>query len=158
MQQRSGLGRAGEILLLVGGILRIVGGALMALIGIFFASLLGSVFASSRSSSGAPPPGWLPGFIAGFYVVIGIVVAAGGIVGIVGWKRAKNGDLGGAFVWGLVGSLLPPVDILLLLGAIFCKVSEGQAPQAMPPPYGFQPVYPPYPPPPGYPPRPPQTR
>jgi len=143
---RSGMAKAGEILLLVGGILRLVGAGFLILFGTVFASVIAA--ASQSSSSSRPPPGWLGGFLGALYIGLGLLCAVSGILGLVGWKRAKANNWGSAFVFGLVGSLLPPVDILLLLGAIFCKVSpEGQAHPPQAPSMGSPPAW-----------QPPQTR
>jgi hypothetical protein len=122
------MSKAATILLLVGAILSAVG----AFFFLLMVAFIGAIF------SGLPTEGTgFPfGFIAGFYGVIGILVAAGSVCAFVGWRKASQGDFQGGFVWGLIGALLPPVQIVTLVGAILAKVcpeAEAQArPQAPP--------------------------
>jgi hypothetical protein len=114
--QQSGLLKAGTILLLVGAILSAVGGGLTLLMALFMGAVFGAL--SSEVDGGM----WAGGLIAGFYGIFALLLIAGSVCGFVAWRRAGRGDLQGAFVWGLVASLLPPLNVLLLLGAIFAKV------------------------------------
>lgn len=110
--QPSGLLKAGTILLLVGAILS----AVMAVMALAMTLFMGLVLA--ELSQDAFPGAWFTFFYGGF----GLLLVAGAVCGFVAWRKAQSGDLQGAFVWGLVGSLLPPLQVLLLLGAIFAKV------------------------------------
>jgi len=133
---QSGLLKAGIVLLLVGAILS----AAMALMALAMTAFIGVVFAELSQEA-------FPGaFITLFYGGFALLLAGGSVCGFVGWRKAQAGDLSGAFVWGLVGSLLPPLQILLLLGAIFAKVCpeaeaaaarqrQGWAPPSQPPPF-----------------------
>lgn len=106
---KSGLLEAGTILLLVGSILSTVGAAVLVLLGAFVAWMTGSWFVL-------------------VYVVMGVLLAFGAAFGFLSWKRAKRGDLRGAFAFGLTSSLLPPLQALTLVGAILVRVSpEGTA-------------------------------
>ncbi|HUR62874.1 MAG TPA: hypothetical protein VM241_00170 [Candidatus Thermoplasmatota archaeon] len=123
MDNRSGLLKAGTILLLVGGILQAVGAVVLVLYGAFFAALV--------NKSDAPTP--IPALFTWALVALGAVGAIGCLPTFLAYGRAKAGDPQGAFVRGLVGSLLPPLQVVTLIGAILCKVSpegEGHAPQA----------------------------
>jgi hypothetical protein len=127
-QQPSGLRNAAGVLLLVGAILAAVGAVMLLLVTILFSVVL----AELGSMAGTPGP---IGFIAWFYGAFGLLAAAGSACGFVAWHKANQDDLHGAFVWGLVGSLLPPVNILSLLGAIFAKTCpEGEAQSRRPHP------------------------
>jgi len=111
--QRSGKAKAGELLLLVGGILQLVLAGLM----VFFGAL-----AILVTWNGVR------------FVLLGLVVGAGGILGLAGYDRARAGNHHGAFSMGLAGTFLPPMNVVLLLGAILCKVSpEAQSPPPIPP-------------------------
>lgn len=112
--QQSGLRKASGILLLVGAILAAVGAVMLLLLTILFSVVLSEIAADA----GEPIP---IAFIGWFYGAFGVLAAAGSVCGFVAWSKANRNDLHGAFVWGLVGSLLPPVNILSLLGAIFAK-------------------------------------
>lgn len=132
MQNPSGMLKAGQILLLVGSILQAVGAGFLLIFAIFFSAILGA----AADPSGADPR--LTGVIlASVYGIMGVLAGIGCIFGFLAHGRAKAGNLGGAFAFGLTASLLPPLQIVLLLGAIFCKVSPeasaGQAPYAAPP-------------------------
>jgi hypothetical protein len=121
MDNRSGLLKAGTILLLVGGILQAVGSVILVLYGAFFAALV--------NKSGAPTG--IPAVFSWLFVALGVVGAVGCLMTFLSYGRAKAGDPQGAFVRGLVGSLLPPLHVVTLIGAILCKVSpegEGRAP------------------------------
>ncbi|MCA1818585.1 MAG: hypothetical protein LC620_00785 [Halobacteriales archaeon] len=130
MDPPSGLLKAGTILLLVGGILQAVGAALLLLYGTLFGTLVARL---GRSSVEAEPP-----ILFALFLVLGLLVAAGSVMAFLAYGRAKAGDTQAAFVRGLVGALLPPVQAVTLVGAILCKVSpEGEArlpvPSAPPP-------------------------
>lgn len=115
----SGLLKAARILLLVGAILAAVGAFLVLAMSL----VLGAVFAEVEdpAEEAGAPAGAIFGFLLGFYGLFGVLSLAGSACGFVAWRKAERGDLSPAFVWGLVASLLPPVNIILLLGAIFCK-------------------------------------
>jgi hypothetical protein len=118
--QQSGLRKASAILLLVGAILAAISSVLM----LVFTLLFSVVFARLTEETGAE--GF--GVFLWFYGIFGVLAAAGSVCGFVAWRKAARDDLHGAFVWGLVGSLLPPLNIVSLLGAIFAKVCpEGEA-------------------------------
>jgi hypothetical protein len=110
----SGLLKASGILMLVGAILSAAGAVLLLVVGLFFAA----IFSGLEAEEG---PFSFTSLIAGFYVVYGLVSGAGAACSFVAWGRISRLDLHGGFVWGLVGSLLPPLNILTLLGAIFAK-------------------------------------
>ncbi|MEK6974785.1 MAG: hypothetical protein AABY18_00420 [Candidatus Thermoplasmatota archaeon] len=60
--------------------------------------------------------------------MLGVFLGVGALFAFLAYGKAKRGDAHGAWVQGLVTSLLPPPQVVSLLGAIFCKVShEGEA-------------------------------
>ncbi|MCA1818931.1 MAG: hypothetical protein LC620_02575 [Halobacteriales archaeon] len=123
MDQMSGLAKASGVLLLVGAILQAVGSVFFVLAVV----LLGSVFGSLQDAPGKPHFPFE--VILWIYGILGAFLVAGSICSFVAYGRARKGDWQGAFVWGLVGCLLPPVSVVGLLGAIFAKVcpeSEGR--------------------------------
>ncbi len=99
-------------MLLVGAILGAVGAVL--LVGLAFG------MAELMEALDAPRAGAV-GYV---YGVLGLMQGVGAALGFVAYTKAKEGDMNGAFTFGLIASMLPPLRILLLLGAIFCKVSE----------------------------------
>lgn len=118
MQQapRSGLAQAGGILLLIGAILAALSVFLM--LGMFaMMTWMGNTFADEPGMMG------FPGFMAWMYLGFGVLSVGGAIVGFIAWSRQREGDLRGAGILGIVASLLPPVQTLILVGAILCMVS-----------------------------------
>lgn len=120
--EQSGLFRAGEILLLVGAILAAAGAAFFLVLGVAMGFLqLGDAFGRAE-----PPFVW---FVAAYFG-IAVLTGVGAIVGFLAYGQARRGDARGAWIRGLVASLLPPVQVVLLVGAILCLTSpEGQAQQ-----------------------------
>ncbi|MEK6985388.1 MAG: hypothetical protein AABX89_03275 [Candidatus Thermoplasmatota archaeon] len=96
----------GRILLVVGGVLQLVGA--------MFAVILLAAAAISF------PLAW-------FAIVVILLSVPGAICSLVGHSQAQKGNAEKAFVYGLVGSLLPPVALLPLLGAVLCKLSPEAA-------------------------------
>jgi hypothetical protein len=109
--------KAGTILLLVGGILHVIGAVgLVAFSALYFG--LGSMFDDSAVMT----------VIGVVYVVLGLVAGVGAVFAFLAHGKATRGDAHGAWVNGLVAALLPPLQLVTLLGAIFCLVSpEGEA-------------------------------
>src|ERR1041385_2261973 len=101
MDQRSGLLKAGTILLLVGGILQAVGAVLLLLYAVLWGAI---VRALMKRAGGTATP--LPGFIAIVFVVLALLLAVGSLLSFLGYGRARVGDANAAFVRGLVGALL----------------------------------------------------
>jgi hypothetical protein len=133
MENRSGLLKAGTILLLVGAILQAVGAVVLMLYAILWGAIVRAM-ARRAGGTGSTP---LPGFLSILFVALGILLAVGSLMSFLAHGRARAGDANAAFVRGLVGSLLPPVQIVPLVGAILCKVSpegEGHGRPPVPPP------------------------
>lgn len=115
------MAKAGRILLLVGAIMGAIGAFFLILAGI----LLVVVGRNLVGDGDAAFPGTVVGAI---YLVMGVVIAVGTVFGFLAYARAQRGDWHGAWVFGLVAALVPPLQVLPLLGAIFCLVSpEGEA-------------------------------
>lgn len=118
MERPSGLFQAGTILLLVGAILAAIGALFMLALAIGM-----NVLFTALDEPDAPGL-----FFAIFYGALAIVMAAGSVFGFIGYGKGREGDAQGAFVFGLVAALVPPVQVVPLVGAILCKVS----PEAQP--------------------------
>lgn len=112
MAKGQDLSKAGEVLLLVGAILSAVGALFMVMLAVGMTALFAAL--------GEPEGAW----ISILYGAFAVLMVGSAIFGFMGWNRARAGDLSGGFLFGLISSLLPPVQIIPLLGAIFCKVSE----------------------------------
>jgi predicted permease len=117
---QSGMLKAGTILLLVGAILATAGAALLVLIGTPFLVFLGAARAEASFAA-----------IGAIYLFLGLVVGVGAIFAWLAWRRALAGNLQGAWTFGLVAALVPPVQLLPLIGAILVLVSpEAEAQKA----------------------------
>ena len=114
----SGMYKAGTILLLVGAILHAIGTLALAGLGIVYIMLEGA-------DGGGPR---LFAFMGYVYLGLAALTAVGTVFGFLAHAKASRGDAHGGWVNGLVASLLPPLQVITLLGAIFCLVSpEGEA-------------------------------
>ena len=102
--EKSNLLRAAEVLLVVGPVLQLCAAALILLL--WF---------------GSGP--WMWAFVAFLaYPAVALLAVAGAIVGFQANARASRGDLRGAFRRSLLSSMLPPVQLLTLVGAILLRI------------------------------------
>ena len=113
---QSGMLKAGTILLLIGAIMHMIGAFFLIIFSVFMIGL-GSAF---EDDSGEV---LFPVLFGLFYLLFGVVLAVGGFFGFSAWKQAKANQLHSAWIRGLVSSLLPPLQLITLLGAIFILVS-----------------------------------
>ncbi len=120
--------KAGEILLLVGSIMQVVASAVVVIMAIVLA-----VVGASTSSSSSPNAGAIFRALPIVYGIFGAIGIVGSVFGFLSYGRAKRGDLSGAFAFGLTASLLPPLQVVLLMGAIFCKVGAKPTAGSAPP-------------------------
>ena len=116
MAGNEGLEKASTILLLVGAILSGIGAVFLLLLTFG----MGALFAALDAEADAA-------VVLAVYGGLSLILSVGAILTFVAWNKARQGDWDGAFVLGLIGSLLPPVQIVQLLGAIFAKVSQDNA-------------------------------
>ncbi len=116
MDNSQGLGQAGNILLLVGAIFAAIGAVFFGLFAIGFSAL----FAALTNEPEAAAIGIIYGALAVLYV-------ASAVLNFMAYNRSRENDADGAFLFGLIAAMLPPVRVFTLLGAIFCKVDENQA-------------------------------
>lgn len=94
----SSLSVVGTILLLVGAIVSTVGAALASFLGF---------------TAGQP-----------VVMVVAALLAIGAVFGFLAWRKAAAGQLGPAFRFGLTSALLPPLQVVQLVGAILVKVAD----------------------------------
>ena len=128
---QSGMLKAGTVLLLVGAILHTVAAFFLILFSVFMIAI-GGAFAEEEGA-------FVPAMIGIVYLVIGVVLALGSYFGFSAWRKAQRNELHGAWIHGLVSALLPPVQVITLLGAIFLLVcpehdAQEKAKQAWGPP------------------------
>lgn len=107
----SGMKKAGTILLLVGAIVSLVGV-------LFLVAILGLL----RILTGSEGTDEMFLGIGLVYGILALLMVASSILGFLAYGKARRGDLHGAWILGLVSSLLPPVQAITLIGAILCMV------------------------------------
>lgn len=117
MDPPSGQAKAGRILLLIGAVLAAVGAAFLALAGLFLLAA-GETFLGEEAEQSMAPT-----VIGAIYLVVAALVAVGCVFGFLAYGRAMRGDVHGAWVFGLVAALVPPVQLLALVGAILLLTS-----------------------------------
>ena len=112
------------MLLLVGAILAAFGTVFLVAAGIVILTLDRELMGDNEA--------YFPGtFIGAIYLGLAGLSAIGCVFGFLAYARAQDGDWHGAWVFGLVSALVPPLQVVPLLGAIFCLVSpEGEAAKA----------------------------
>ncbi|MHB8633684.1 MAG: hypothetical protein ACYDBQ_06945 [Thermoplasmatota archaeon] len=126
MQPKSGLAAASGILLLIGAILAAVGALFLLGFGILFA-FVPSTVTMQAGSGPAPFPFWIFGIL---YPIMGVLDGVGAILGFIAYGKTRRGEYAAAFVPGLVGAVIMPLNVISLLGAIFARVCpEAQAPK-----------------------------
>lgn len=123
MDAQSGQYKAGHILLLVGAILAVVGSAFLVLAGIFLIWLDQSILGDEADRTLAPA------VIGALYLAFGVVGAVGSVFGFRARAKALAGDAHGAWIAGLVAALVPPLQVLPLIGAILILTSPEHARQ-----------------------------
>lgn len=101
--------KIGKILILIGIIIQAIGIAAVLAIGSgmmdYGYGMMGSVF-------------------GGMFYALGLVQIVGLIVGVYAYKSAEKGDFHNAGILAIVASLLPPLQLLMLVGGILCLVSR----------------------------------
>ena len=112
----SGQYKAGRILLLIGAILSAVGAVFLLVAGLFLLAIGDNLLGEGEASFG-------PMVVGALYLGLGLMTGVGAVFGFVAQARADRGDAHGAWVFGLVAGLVPPVQILPLIGAILVLTS-----------------------------------
>lgn len=110
---QSGLLKAGRILVLIGAIMSALGAVMLAGTAIGLGLLPTESDADAAISMG----------ISIMYGVFAIMLVAGSVLGFLSHRNVGAGRIHTAWIQGLVASLLPPLQVLLLVGAILVYVS-----------------------------------
>jgi len=114
--------KIGKILILVSVVL-----GLLAII------ILGAAIAIIR------PSGGLSGFgvmmVIPFWILVSILVlkAAGLTLGVVALYYSEKNELSKAGILATISSVLPPIDLIMLIGGIFCLISKEANETRIPP-------------------------
>lgn len=66
----------------------------------------------------------VPFFFSGLFLIIGAVSLLGLIVGIYALKATKEKEFHRAGGLAIISCLLPPLDIIMLIGGILCLISK----------------------------------
>lgn len=86
------------------------------------------------------PRGGLDGFgielVIPFWILVSLIglKIAGVILGIVALYYARNEEFSLAGVLAAISSVLPPIDLIMLIGGIFCLISREANEVQIPPP------------------------
>ncbi len=109
----TGLLKAGRILVLVGAIMSVFGALMLLLVSI------GINLIPTESGTDAA----VGAFVGILYGVLAAMLIAGAIFGFLSFRSVGEGRIHRAWIQGLVAALLPPVQVLSLVGAILILVS-----------------------------------
>ena len=99
----------GKIFILIGFILGFIGSLIMIVMG----AALG-IFIKQEMMM----------FVGILYLVLGIIMAVGSLIGVFAFKAASNNDFHKAGILGIVSSVIPPLNIFTLVGGILCIASK----------------------------------
>jgi hypothetical protein len=55
--------------------------------------------------------------------ILGVIKLAGVLVGVLAYRAASRRDLRKAGILGIIASVLPPFDLIMLIGGILCTIS-----------------------------------
>lgn len=108
--------KAGTVLLLIGAILHVVVAFFLVVVSAFLLAMGGLEDEDTGEAI-------VPVFVGAIYLFLSVVLGVGGVFGFSAWRKAKANDLHRAWIHGLVSALLPPLQLVTLLGAIFVMVS-----------------------------------
>jgi hypothetical protein len=113
MEGLSAEAKIGKILVLVG--------VIISILAVIILSILAGII-------------WTAGDIYGFGVFMSIprwiitallgLKAAGLVAGILALYFAVRNDFSKAGIFGVISSILPPLDLIMLIGGIFCLISR----------------------------------
>lgn len=97
--------KIGKVLIIIAVILGVIGMIVLAVFGSFgLAAII---------------PAWLVGGI----IILAIARVAGLVIGLTAFMSADDGDYSRAGILGIVASVIPPVDLIMLAGGIVCLIS-----------------------------------
>lgn len=68
--------------------------------------------------------GMMGSYFGGMFYALGLVQIIGLIVGVYAYKAAERNDYHNAGILGIVSSVLPPLQLIMLVGGILCLVSR----------------------------------
>ncbi len=113
--------KVGKILILIGIIIQVISITAVFTIG------SGMMGYSGMMSYGYGMMNWggmMGSAFGGLFFVIGLIEIAGLIAGIYAYKAAEQGDFHNAGILAIVASVLPPLQLIMLVGGILCLVSR----------------------------------
>ena len=113
--------RIGKVLILIGIIFQIIGIAAVFTIG---SGMMG-YWGVPNYGYGMMNWGGMMGYgFGGFFYLIGLVEIVGLIAGIYAYKAAERNDYHNAGILAIVSSVLPPLQLIMLVGGILCLISR----------------------------------
>ena len=103
----------GKVLVIIAVIIGIITTVITIFMGVF-----GMGFGMHMFSFG------IPRFLSSMMLVLGTVKIAGIVLGVYSYKSIEKKDVHQAGIYALVASFLPPLDIIMLIGAILLLISK----------------------------------
>lgn len=110
--------KIGKILILIGIIFQIVGIAAVFTVGSGMMGYWGMM------NYGYGMMNWNGMSFGGLFYLVGLIQIAGLIAGIYAYKAAERNDYHNAGILAVVSSLLPPLQLIILVGGILCLASR----------------------------------
>lgn len=114
-KQLSAEANIGKILILIGIIIQAIGVAAVLAIG---SGMMG--YWGMMSWAG----GMMGSYFGGMFYALGLVQIIGLIVGVYAYKAAERNDFHNAGVLAIVSSVIPPLQLIMLVGGILCLASR----------------------------------
>ena len=108
MPELSTEANVGRIFILIGFIVGFIGSIAMIIMGAAMKSLVPN----------------LTSFFGVFYVILGVVMLVGSVIGVFAFRAASNHEFRNAAILGIVSSIIPPLNIFTLVGGILCLTSR----------------------------------
>lgn len=110
--------KIGKILILIGIIIQVISIAAVFTIG------SGMMGYSGIMNYGYGMMNWGGMSFGGFFYLVGLIEIVGLIAGIYAYKAAERNDYHNAGILAIVSSVLPPLQLIMLVGGILCLVSR----------------------------------
>jgi fatty acid desaturase len=66
---------------------------------------------------------FLPAWVGGIVLIVALVKVVGIIIGIIAFRSAEDGDYKKAGILAIIASLIPPLDIIMIIGGIVCLIA-----------------------------------
>ncbi len=115
VKEMSTEAKIGKILILIGIIIQVISIAAVFTIG---SGMMGLGYGMMNWG------GMMGSYFGGMFYALGLVQIIGLIVGVYAYKAAEKGDFHNAGILAIVASVIPPLQLIMLVGGILCLVSR----------------------------------